>query len=259
MSAWSPTMASCSCAAGRRVSSEAIRTFFFSRSLRRFAILAVDVVLPEPWRPTTRIGMGAAARRLIPSAAVPSVSTRWSWTILMTIWPGVTDFTTASPTAFSRTAATKSLTTGSATSASSSTTRTSRRAASTSASLRAPRRVRRSTTSPRRWLRLSNMSRSWGRRAPRIPEWVVDDLDAPLAGVDRFHHRLADRLLAHRGNEVLDHGQRHVGLEQHHAHLAQGRVDVGLAEGAAPGQAIEDVAEALAQALEHESLMGPWA
>ena len=51
-SAWRPSTASCSCAAGRRVSSEAISTRLRSRVLRRSAILAVVVVLPEPWRPT---------------------------------------------------------------------------------------------------------------------------------------------------------------------------------------------------------------
>jgi hypothetical protein len=51
----SPSTASCSMAAGRRVSSEAISTFL-SRSVRRLAILAVVVVLPEPCRPTIRIG-----------------------------------------------------------------------------------------------------------------------------------------------------------------------------------------------------------
>jgi hypothetical protein len=43
-------------AAGRRVSSEAISTFFLLALLRRLAILAVVVVLPEPCRPTIRIG-----------------------------------------------------------------------------------------------------------------------------------------------------------------------------------------------------------
>ena len=45
---WVPRIASCSCAAGRRVSSEAISTRFLSRSVRRLAIFAVVVVLPEP-------------------------------------------------------------------------------------------------------------------------------------------------------------------------------------------------------------------
>ena len=54
-----PSTASCSIAAGRRVSSEAISTLRLSRSVSRLASLAVVVVLPEPCRPTIMIGTGA--------------------------------------------------------------------------------------------------------------------------------------------------------------------------------------------------------
>ena len=128
-------------AAGRRVSSEASSTFLRSRSVRRLAILAVVVVLPEPCRPTIRIGTGGTASRLIGSASAPSVSTSVSWTILTTIWPGVTDLTTSAPTARARTLSVKLRTTSSATSASIRARRTSRRAALTSSSVNAPRRV----------------------------------------------------------------------------------------------------------------------
>ena len=46
-----PSTASCSCAAGRFTSSEAISTLRLSRSVRRLAILAAVVVLPAPCRP----------------------------------------------------------------------------------------------------------------------------------------------------------------------------------------------------------------
>jgi hypothetical protein len=49
-------------------------------------------------------------------------------------------------------------------------------------------------------------------------------------GVTLSEHLGAERALAHRGDEVLDHRQRDVGLEQRDPHLAQGRGDVGLAE-----------------------------
>ena len=74
-------------------------------------------------------------------ASDPSVSISTSDTILTTIWPGVTDFTTPAPTARSRTLSVKPRTTSSATSASSRARRTSRMAADTSASVSAPRRV----------------------------------------------------------------------------------------------------------------------
>ena len=156
-----PRMASCSIAAGRRVSSEAISTLRLPWSVRRRAIFAVVVVLPEPCRPTIMTATGAGAFRSIGSAFEPSVSISWSCTSLTTIWPGVTDLITAMPTACFFTCSTNERTTSSATSASSSARRTSRIAASTSASVSAPRRVRRSRIPPSRSDRLSNM------RSPR--------------------------------------------------------------------------------------------
>ena len=125
--------------------------------MRRLAILAVVVVLPEPCRPTIMIGTGAGALRSIGSPCAPSISTSSSWTILTTIWPGVTDLMTSTPTAWSFTLSMKARATSSATSASSSARRTSRSAASTSASVSAPRRVRRSRMLPSRSDRLSNI------------------------------------------------------------------------------------------------------
>ena len=154
-------MASCSMAAGRRVSSEAMSTRFLWLSRRKRPIFAVVVVLPEPCRPTSITAAGGLAAAIwISALSPPSISTRWSLTILMTCWPGATLFSTSAPTAFSRTPATKSLTTGSATSASSRAMRTSRSAASTSASLSAPRRVSVSKTPPNLPDRLSNTCRS---------------------------------------------------------------------------------------------------
>ena len=63
---WAPRMASCSIAAGRRVSSEAISTRLPSRSFSRRASLAVVVVLPEPCRPTISIGAGGLSMRSAP-------------------------------------------------------------------------------------------------------------------------------------------------------------------------------------------------
>ena len=156
-SAWRPSTASCSCAAGRATSSEAISTFLRSRSVRRLASLAVVVVLPEPCRPTIMITAGGVTSRSSSAVSEPSVSTSASWTILTTICPGVTERSTSWPTAFSVTWSTKSRATGSATSASSKATRTSRIAARTSASLSAPRPRSRSNTLPSRSLNVSNI------------------------------------------------------------------------------------------------------
>src|SRR5437868_3123668 len=156
-------------AAGRCTSSEAISTFLRSRFFRRSAIFAAVVVLPEPCSPTSMIPTGDAALRSRPpsvpmapregSAPPPSISTRWSCTILTTICPGVTERSTSCPSARSRTALTKSRTTGSATSASKRARAISRNAAATSSSLSAPRPRRRSKTSLSRLLKLSNIER----------------------------------------------------------------------------------------------------
>src|SRR5665647_3978515 len=76
------------------MSSEAISTLRLSRWVRRRASFAVVVVLPEPCRPTIMIATGGTALRSMVWPSEPSVATSSSWTILTTIWPGVTDLTT---------------------------------------------------------------------------------------------------------------------------------------------------------------------
>src|SRR5689334_3767355 len=175
-------MASCSCAAGRCTSSEASNTFFRFCAFSRLAIFAAVVVLPEPCSPTSITMTGGGTLKsmpltLVPASPPPSASTRWSWTILTTICAGLTERRTSCPSAFSRTAATKSRTTGSATSASSSAMRISRNAVPTSASVSAPWRRSRSKTSPRRSLRLSNIPipnahpRQQKRQCARLADW----------------------------------------------------------------------------------------
>src|SRR5712664_3578711 len=138
------------------MSSEAISTLRLSRWVRRRASLAVVVVLPEPCRPTIMIATGGTALRSMVWPSEPKVAISSSWTILTTIWPGVTDLTTVAPTACSRTFSMRLRTTSSETSASNSARRTSRIAASTSASDSDPRPVSRSRMPPSRSDRLSN-------------------------------------------------------------------------------------------------------
>ena len=158
---WPAKIANCSIAAGRLVSSEAIRTRLLFRSFNRLASLAVVVVLPEPCKPTIKMVDGGLS--IFSASAGPSpprTAINSSCTILTTCWPGVTDLVTAWPVARVLTALMKSRATDSDTSASSKAVRTSRRAASTSASDSAPALVRRSKTPPRRSERLSNMALS---------------------------------------------------------------------------------------------------
>ena len=70
-----PSTASCSIAAGRLVSSEAISTRRLPRSVRRLAIFAVVVVLPEPCSPTIMTGTGGTALRSMVPASSPSIVT----------------------------------------------------------------------------------------------------------------------------------------------------------------------------------------
>ena len=171
---WVPRIASCSIAAGRLVSSEARRTFLPFFSFSRFASLAVVVVLPEPCRPTIRMTLGGLSIFSVSGASSPArTRISSSWTILTTICPGVIDFVTAAPVAFSVTRLMKSRATGRETSASSSAVRTSRSAVTTSASESAPCLVRRSKTPPSRSDRFSNIGRisvhvcpDMGRRGP---------------------------------------------------------------------------------------------
>jgi len=68
----------------------------------------------------------------------------------------------------------------------------------------------------------------------------MDDLDHLLAGLDRPDDGFAHGARAHLGDEVRDHRQRHVGLDQGGADLPQGGIDIGLGQGAPAAQAVED-------------------
>ena len=70
-------IASCSMAAGRRVSSEATSTFLRSVLLSRSASLPVMVVLPEPCSPAISITVGGlSASCRLSGSSPPSISTR---------------------------------------------------------------------------------------------------------------------------------------------------------------------------------------
>jgi len=90
--------------------------------------------------------------------------------------------------------------------------------------------------------------------AQHLDQVVVHQLDDHLARGDAPEHLQADRLVAHLGDELLDHRQGDVGLEQRQPHLLQGLVDIALGQRAAPAQAVEHLAEPAGQALEHAGL-----
>ena len=92
---------------------------------------------------------------------------------------------------------------------------------------------------------------------PRIvDELLVDDLDDLLGRVQRPADLGAAGALLDRRDEVLDHGQRDVGLEQGEPDLARGGVDVGLGEPALAAEVLEGVGEAIGERGEHEWFLG---
>ena len=74
--------------------------------------------------------------------------------------------------------------------------------------------------------------------AERIDQHIIDDLDDLLARLHRLDDVLANRLNADFGDEILDHRQGDVGLQQRHADFAQRRIDIALAERAAPSELV---------------------
>ena len=89
-----------------------------------------------------------------------------------------------------------------------------------------------------------------------LDQMVVDDLDHHLAGRDRADDILSDRLFAHRGDEVAHHRQRDIGLQQRDPDLAHRHADIVLAERAAPAQPVENLAETIAEGVEHAVYRG---
>ena len=60
----------------------------------------------------------------------------------------------------------------------------------------------------------------------------------------------AQRLLLHALDEGLDHRQRDVGLEQRHAHFAQGFADVFFGDAAAAAQGVDGAGQPRRQVFE---------
>ena len=98
-----------------------------------------------------------------------------------------------------------------------------------------------------------------GLREPQPPglaaedpdELLVDDLDDLLGGVQRLADLGAAGALLDRRDEVLDHGQRDVGLEQRQPDLAPGGVDVGLGQPPLAAEVLEGVGETIRKRGEH--------
>ena len=84
---------------------------------------------------------------------------------------------------------------------------------------------------------------------------VIDDLDHLIGRLDRADHVLARGAFGGESDEVLDHRQGDVGLQQGHAHFAHRLGDVLFGQRAAPGNPVENACQSLVQGLEHTNLM----
>ena len=118
MLVWSPSICSCSIAAGLLTSKDTKRTFF-PEFFNIKPILAADVVFPDPCKPTSIIEDGGDNNLISFSLfSPPSNSVNLSWTSFITIWSGFTDFVICLPLASKVISDINCLTTSSATSAS---------------------------------------------------------------------------------------------------------------------------------------------
>ncbi len=81
-------------------------------------------------------------------------------------------------------------------------------------------------------------------------ELLVDDLDDLLSGVQRLVDLVAERSLAHLRGELLDDGQRDVGVEECATDLADCSVDVRRRELALGAEVAEGLGETIGERAE---------
>ena len=84
-----------------------------------------------------------------------------------------------------------------------------------------------------------------------VGEFPVHDTDQGLARSQRADDLLADGLGPNLRDEVLDHRQSDVGLQQRHAHLAQCLLDIVLGQAGLATQFLDDTGEALGKVVQH--------
>ena len=80
-------------------------------------------------------------------------------------------------------------------------------------------------------------------RAEQVHEFVVDDFDDLLAGLDALDDFRADGLGFDALDEIAGDLEIHIGFQQRHADLAEGVGDVGLGNFSEPAQISEGVLE----------------
>jgi hypothetical protein len=79
----------------------------------------------------------------------------------------------------------------------------------------------------------------------------VDHADQRLSRRQAADHLLSQGLRAHRLDEMLDHRERDVGLEQRDAHFAQRLLDVRFGQPRFAADLLDDLGEPRGQVVEH--------
>ena len=93
-------------------------------------------------------------------------------------------------------------------------------------------------------------------RTEQLDQFVVDEFDDLLAGLDALDDLLADRLLLDAINEIARHFEIHVGVQQRQADFTQRIGDVGVGNPAESAQIFENILELAAQRIEHGLKVG---
>jgi len=91
-----------------------------------------------------------------------------------------------------------------------------------------------------------------GLAAEDLDQFLVDDLDDLLRRVEGLGDLLAAGALLDARDELADHGQRDVRLQQRETDLPRGRVDVLLGQPPLAAQRGEDRCQPVGKRLEHE-------
>ena len=88
---------------------------------------------------------------------------------------------------------------------------------------------------------------------------AVHQADQGLTRCERAHHLLAQGFVFDPGNELAHHGQRHIGLEQSHAHLAQHVGDIGLGDAGLTTEVLDQFGKLVGKCGGHgDSLQSGW-
>ena len=88
-------------------------------------------------------------------------------------------------------------------------------------------------------------------RAHQVDQFLVDDADQLLGGIERLEHRFADGLLGDPGHEVLDDREADVGLQQGRLHQGQPVAHVRLGQPAASAEGPDRRTQVFLKRFEH--------